>query len=153
MTDSSNGKAAGPRKVPFTSQEKRQVIELLRQRHGANLDAREKFTVDGHLSHGNAWAQIKLADPDEDRVVRLEARIDIVENDIQNPTDARDLILDFLDEVLVEYFEKGRDLRFDLEWKVYERDGHELEFCGSDRNLKLEKMADDWLAQHGGVDE
>lgn len=137
-----------PNQLSLNPAEQKSIVKLLKKRHGLYLSPGEAFTCDGHLSHGDVHLKLMLSRPDQSHVVELEARADLEHNDIQNPSDAKSALLDFLDEVFLEYFEKSREMRMDLDWKVYNRDGVELQFRGSVRNRKVEAMADAWLAEH-----
>jgi hypothetical protein len=60
-----------------------------------------------------------------------------------------DLAVDYLDSYWNEYFSDDRDTFLSLDWSTHEIDGLTLFMRGSKHNVALEKMADDFLAQHG----
>lgn len=141
--------SAPPKGVEFSDEYNKELVKLLTDRHGATLAAGETFTCGGHVSHGEAFASVQLSTRDESRVVTLEARVDLEVNDIQNPLDGRDVAVDFLDEVIAEYFDNERMLRLNLDWKEYPFGDKTVAFRGSVKNLKVDRMADEWLAKHG----
>ena len=116
-------------------------------RFGANLEPGEVFTFEGEVSHGEVNLTIRLSDPEESDVLLLEGHIDLIENDVQNPNDAKDSLLDILDEIIAGYFEEERELRLIDDWReLFIPDGYTILVRGSRRNLKLERMADALLA-------
>jgi hypothetical protein len=140
-----------PKGVNFSDDFNKGLVELLMERHGPYLAPGESFACQGLLSHGEVKATIVLSNADESSVVTIEGRIDLELNDIQNPLDARDCVVDFLEEVIIEYFERERMLRPNLDWKEYTFGGNEIAFRGSVNNAKLDRMADEWLEKHGGL--
>jgi len=138
-----------PRHVKLTIEERNKVVKTLTERHRAHLASGETFLYDGHVSHGEVELRVELANADDTDVLTLEGRVDLVENDIQDPAEGKHLLMDFLDEVLIEYFEDDRDLRPDLDWKSYDYQSREVWVRGERRNRKLDRLADELLNSGG----
>ncbi len=120
--------------------------ELLGTRHRTHMRAGDTFHVDGIVTHGEAEVNLRLSDPEEQEVLALESRCDLVANDLQNPMDGKHACFDLLDTALSEYFESGRSWRPGLDWGAQTHDGVEVWLRGSVRNLALERAADALLA-------
>lgn len=137
-----------PQGVSFSPTDIEQILTLLHERHGVHLDPGEAFEVSGQVSHGGVDLTLRLADPDESDVLTLDAHLDLEANDVQDPTDGRDALLDFMDGLLSTYFEQERALGLRDDWREYATDdGKAILLRGSRRNLKLERMADALLAE------
>ena len=137
--------STAPLHVKLNALERREIIELLVARHSVHLEPGERFEVDGHVSHGEAWLKMTLSDPEETDVLDLEARIDLVSNEIQDPNSGKYTLIDFLDEAFIQFFEEDRWMRSELQWKSYDYQGNELQFRSERRNKKLDDMADHLL--------
>ena len=59
----------------------------------------------------------------------------------------RDLILNFLDAFLAEWFANERSTRLSLNFRVHEFEGHELFFRGRRRDLKADQLAAEFLGE------
>jgi hypothetical protein len=123
--------------------------ELLETRHRARLRAGDSFAIDGVVTHGEAVVNLTMSDPNEEDVLHLETRCDVVANDLQNPMDGKHACFDLLDVALATYFESGRAWRPGLDWGAQTTDDIEVWIRGSVRNVKLERAADALLAEAG----
>ena len=105
------------------------------------------------MTHGEAELTLVLSDRDETEVLEVQGRVDLEANDIQNPLDGRDAVLEVLDLVLAEHFASRREWRPSLDWKEHPQvDGPTIWVRGSMRNMAVERMADEFLAAHPEVD-
>lgn len=141
-----------PRYVSIPESEREAIVILLHERHGVNLDPGEVFTFDGRLSHGGVQVRVTLSDAQESDVLDLEARMDLDFNDVSNPTDGRDALVDFLDELLSAYFEQGREMRFHGAWETYHHNDQTFQIRAQRTSPKLERMADALLRDAGYED-
>jgi hypothetical protein len=60
-----------------------------------------------------------------------------------------DLVVDYMDSYWAEYLTDGRDTFLSVDWAPHTIDGQPFFMRGSQHNVALEKMADDFLAKHG----
>lgn len=137
------------KQVPLSKDEIKVVLELMSERHRLHLAPGERFELAGHMNHGEVWVRMRLTNPEETEVVEIESRVDLVSNDLDNPLAGKELLLDLLDEGFQDFFGEDRMWRPPLEWAPLDYKGHQVELRGSVRNLKLERMADELLAQAG----
>lgn len=135
-----------PRFAPLPKAERDQLAQLLTKRHRNHLAPGERFTVEGHLSHGEVALTMRLAPKDEGDTLTLEGKIDLVANDLQDPNEARFLLMDFLDEVFQTYFEQERLMPLDLAWRAYTFQEVEVLHRSERNNPHLESLADAILA-------
>jgi hypothetical protein len=133
------------RRAALAPEAQRKVLDALHQRHRAHLRPGEAFTCDGSMTHGDAQMELTLRDPEDEQVLRLQARVDLIANDIQSPTEGLDLAMDLLDLALQEFFDQERMTCPPQDWKEHELDGHQAWLRGRLRNLKLERMASELL--------
>lgn len=122
------------------------VQGLLEERHRRHMRPGDSLHMEGVVSHGEAEVSLRLADPDDTEVLSLDARCDLVANDLQNPMDGKHACFDLLDVALAEYFESGRTWRPGLDWSAQKYDDVEVWLRGEVRNLALERQADALLA-------
>ncbi len=134
------------KRVPIPPGQISDVLELLHERHRLHLRPGDRFTFEGDMSHGDIVANMTLADPEETEVLTLEARLDLVGNDISNPSDGLSLVMDLLDESFQSFFASGRTWRPSLDWSVYDFGESQVQMRGQVRNVKLDRMADALLA-------
>ena len=60
-----------------------------------------------------------------------------------------DLVVDYLDNYWKEYLTDDRDTFLSLDWSSHTWEGKSFYIRGSQHNVALERMADDFLAKHG----
>ncbi len=121
------------------------ILDALRERHHAHLRPGETLSCDGTLTHGEAWCELVLSDDEEEKVLRLQAQVDLVGQDIQNPTEGRELGMDLIDIALQEYFSTDRTWVPTQDWKSQVLRDKEVFIRGRLRNLKLERQAAELL--------
>ena len=134
-------------RVKLDDNTRRSLLDTLRKRHHAHLRPGEVLECDSALTHGEAWCELVLRDPKEEQVLRLQARVDLVALDIQDPTEGRDLGMDLLDLALQEYFSTDRSWVPTEDWKAHLYEEREAWIRGRLRNLKLERQAADLLGE------
>lgn len=135
------------RRLKIGDEELAKIIKTLSERHHAHVKPGEVFELEGYMNHGEAYARLWLRDPEETQVLSMEARVDLIGEDIQNPDEGKMHALDILDLGLQEYFSTSRTWKPSLDWKAHKHDGVDVYFRGSVRNLKLEKMASELLGE------
>jgi hypothetical protein len=126
------------------------TLDLLRNRHRVHLRPSDRIQLTGMVSHGEATVTLTLSNPDETEVLSVEARCDLVENDIQNPMDGKDICFNLLDMGLGEYLVSGRQWRPPIDWSREVLDDIIVWIRGSVRNVQVDRLTDAFLAEHEG---
>ncbi len=131
-------------RVTIGPDEVKAVLGLLLKRHRLHLRPGERLAWSGTYNHGEAHLTLTLSDAEEEAVLTIEGRIDLEANDIQDPSEGKEAVMDFIDEALQEFFSSGRSWRPPLDWSAYEGAGEvpTMWLRGDLVNLKLERMAD-----------
>jgi hypothetical protein len=135
------------RRAVLPPDEVKRICEALQQRHRAHLRPGDRFECEGWMTHGEARAQLKLRDPSEEEVLILQARVDLVEQDIQDPNDGKALALDVLDLAVQEYFAQERIWSPSLDWGEEPHQEKTVWLRGRRRNLKLDRIAAELLGE------
>lgn len=134
--------------VPFDAQFSAELVETLRKRH-RRLKPHEKLSIAGELGHGHTLVELRLASPDETFLLSLDVAVECAPNDLDNPLEARDVAVNYLDVVLEDFLANDRHLGVLPEWDVHDVEGMQVKVRGEVINPKLESQADRLLREHG----
>lgn len=104
------------------------------------------FTVTSHFipSEQGVYVQVVLANSDQSFYYPVEARVAIDDEELTKK-DAAFFLVDYIDTYFEEYLMEEEDLFLTIDWSPQEYDAVAFQMRGQIRNLKLEKMADEWL--------
>lgn len=133
--------------------EAKRIAQMLMQRHAAFLAEDEWFEVQGYHSDHEVYTCVTLRNADESMVYPVECRIDLESSPISGPVAAQDLLLDFQDYYFGRYLEEDRDLYLTIDWGNVVFDESVLQSKGQILNLKLEHLADQFLAGEISAEE
>lgn len=95
----------------WSIRERRLIEEAMVERLEGALEPGEALTVEGESGPDSVRARFVLAGGTDKARLELEASVDPREAKL-SPDDARDLVLDALDLILLEYLESERAIRF-----------------------------------------
>lgn len=124
--------------LSLTPAETRQLSDLLRQRHKRHLGKQERFEVTHQVKDDLETVCIQLHSPPG--LFRFEAAVH--PTDVKPRSAATELLLDFLDGVLEEWFTSGRTAYPTLEFTTYEFEGAPIGLRGGSSRPDLEAEAD-----------
>ena len=130
---------------PWTAEELSQVEDALADRVAGMLAPGEKLFVEGRSSEEEMNARIVLSGSDKGDRLELEARVEMAGAGLSED-EARDLALDSLDLVLLEYLESERSARFSGVFEERELRGHVVTVRAERTYPALEAAADALLA-------
>lgn len=123
-----------------------QLAEQMNKKHHAFLDDKT-FSIKAMLDGDGVYVCVTLTSPDESFVYPVEARLNCKEEEIL-PRKAALLLIDYADLYFEDFFAEGQELYLPIDWSGHEYDAVNFELKGQIKNLKVERMADDWLAKH-----
>ena len=121
-----------------------QLLEALRKRHGTRLKD-ETLTVSAQMDGSNVVANLVLAKRDRTYVYDMNAAVDSEDRRLRSVDEALDLVIDFLDWYLGEYFKESREILLPLDWQPHQFGDYEVLARGDVRNEILDDAADAWL--------
>jgi len=127
------------------------VEALMQERLAGLLSAGERLAVRGESSAQEERARFELAPGPQGEKVVLESRVEKAGAQL-GADEARDLALDALDLVLLEYLESGRSLRFSGVEEPRELRGEPVAVRGERTFPALEEAADRLLDGDGDAD-
>lgn len=127
--------------VPWSSGDLADVRDLVLERVRGLLREGEDLEVRGCSSRDSVDASFVLQGGAGGERVCLEARVDLGETGLAEPA-ARDLALDALDLVLLNWLEGGREERFPGVFEARELSGHVVHVCAERTFPALDAQAD-----------
>lgn len=86
-------------------------------------------------------------------VYPVECRVDLGQNSLSGPVAAQELLLDFQDYYFGRYLEEDRDLYLTIDWGNVEFEEYIIQAKGQILNIKLEQLADQFMAGELTADE
>jgi len=125
-----------------------EVEAALRKRHPA-LDASEDIEVSGEIAHGHALLNLSIENDEATERLALHVCVECEPNDIDNPLEARDAALDYMDVILADFLDNDRRLTVLPTWDAHDVSGTTIKVRGEVTNPTAERAADDFLAEHG----
>lgn len=134
----SHGRALEPSDHSF-------LADLLNRKY-ENYLLGKLFAVDSHFvaNEQGVYVQVTLANADQSFYYPVEARVNIDAEEL-GKKDAAFFLVDYIDTYFEEYLMEEEDLFLPIDWSPQEYDAVSFQMRGQIRNLKLEKMADEWL--------
>lgn len=139
-----------PPKMTNTALSKEQskiLASMLDRKYGSYLASRY-FDVETRTENQVLTLKVTLRDAKGLFVYPVEARIALDEQDL-SLSEARDLLLDYVDAYFDEFLSNGEDTYLTLDWSNYECDGYDLQMRGQILNSHLENMADQLIDGKG----
>lgn len=133
----------------FNEAERASAEALLRERYQLWLKPDERFTLQIDRDGTHVLVTLTLSNRDESLHYPMESRIDPKPWELSE-RDAAERLLDFLDYYVGEYLKGDRDVFLTLLWSEVRFGEIQIETRGQERNLKLERMADEFLAMADG---
>jgi hypothetical protein len=132
----------------------RTALALLKERHRRRLAPDESFRLAARVEAPFVVVTLTLANADESLYYPMEARVLIETPGCDDEAACALLCLDFLDFYVGEYLRGDRDVFLTLDWSGVRFGELEVQARGQVVNLKLERMADEFLAaaDANGVD-
>lgn len=91
------------------------------------------------------YVTVTLSNKDESYYYPVEARVAIHKEELSKK-DAAFFLVDYIDTYFEEYLMEEERLLLTIDWSDQEYDAVSFQTRGQIRNLKLEKMADEWLS-------
>lgn len=104
------------------------------------------FTVTSSFveAEQGVYVTVTLSNKDESYYYPVEARVAIHTEELSKK-DAAFFLVDYIDTYFEEYLMEEERLLLTIDWSDQEYDAVKFQTRGQIRNLKLEKMADEWL--------
>ncbi len=144
------------------------IAELLRERHGAKLALGETLSLEVWAEGEAGYATLLLRNEDESLYYPMEARIALASKpedaeealatdgpdgarSLATPGEAGTLLVDTLDYYFGQYLAGDRDVYLTIDWGDLRFGDFVVQTRGQVLNRKLERMADELLAQAGGL--
>lgn len=133
--------------------EAKRIAQMLMQRHAAFLAEDERFEVSGYRSDQEVYTCVTLRNTEDSMVYPVECRVDLGQNSLSGPVAAQELLLDFQDYYFGRYLEEDRDLYLTIDWGNVEFEEYIIQAKGQILNIKLEQLADQFMAGELTADE
>jgi hypothetical protein len=130
---------------PMNSEQNLILASMLERKYGAQL-AQRSFHVETFSDAAQIHIKMTLSNSDRSFVYPIEGRI-LYEDQDMTLEAARDFLVDFMDAYIQEYLMEGEETYLTIDWSNYECDGIELQLKGQIINEKLEKLADNFIAE------
>ena len=122
-----------------------QINDLLEERWSSEL-AGDRIRSSAIEHHKRICLRICIDSADERYRWIMEAGLSRPDKTADEPT-KRDLIINFLDAYLAEWFESKRSTRLSLNFCIHEFAGHEIFLRGRRRDLKADQLAAEFLGE------
>lgn len=135
--------------IPFDAELRKTLRDALLDRHGVHLEFDESLAVSGELSHGHALVHVVVETADRSFRLSLEASAELEPNHLDSPFTARELVVDFVDMMLQDYFNAQRIMRLFPDWKPYDFQDKIIMMRASATRPAVDEAADAFLAAAG----
>ncbi len=129
----------------FSDDSFEKLSKLTQKRFIAYLKSDETITFSGSFDQLALKIDLSLSNKDRSFYYEINAAMDLVSNPPITPSDARDKVIDLIDQYLIEYFESGREVFLFIDWKTYTIDQYTIHMKGQILNKLAEDMADQLL--------
>lgn len=124
----------------LSKEQSKVLATMLDQKYGGQLGARY-FNVEARKDGDVVTVSVTLRDAKGAFVYPVEARMATEEQDLST-SEARDLLLDFIDAYFDEYLNGGEETYLTIDWSDYDCDGFDLQMRGQILNSHLEGLAE-----------
>ena len=105
------------------------------------------FTVSAEIKGRGVFVKVILAKDDQSFYYPVEGRI-LYEKEEMKPAEAAIFLVDYIDAYFEEFLlEDDEEIYLTIDWSDHQYEAVEFQLRGQILNLKLETMADEWLAQ------
>jgi len=116
----------------------------MNQKYASLLDER-RFQITAQNDKGSVTVKVICENPDQSYHYPVEARINHVQEEM-DAAEAALFLIDYVDLYFNDYFGDDEDLFLPIDWKDTQYDAVDFQIRGQVLNLKLERMADEFLA-------
>jgi hypothetical protein len=127
----------------MTQEQTQTLVTMLERKYGGNI-GNKYFEVETLREGAVLYAKVILRDALGKFFYPVEARINLEGQDI-TVSDARDLILDYIDAYFEEFLASDLSVYLPIDWANYDCDGVDLQMRGQILNKHLEAVADDLI--------
>ena len=127
------------------SKEQSKILATMLDRKYASYLAARYFDIESRTDNQVVTIKVTLRDAKGKFVYPVEARIALDDQDL-SVSEARDLLLDYVDAYFDEFLSNGEETLLTLDWSSYECDGYDIQLRGHIINSHLETMADELIA-------
>ena len=118
------------------------LSKLTQKRYVAYLNSDETITFSGSFDQLALKINLSLFNKDRSFYYEINTAMDLASNPPITPSDARDKVIDLIDQYLIEYFESGREVFLHIDWKTYTIEQYSIHMKGQILNKLAEDMAD-----------
>lgn len=134
----------------FNSLEKKNICDFLNHKFSFFLKS-ENFDFQAGYKGDQIQLKLILANHDESFFYPIEAIF--VQDDDSNqklsPHNTALLILEYLELYFNDFFSENREVYLPIDWSMHQHNNVKFFLRGFIRNLKMEKIADEFLSKHG----
>lgn len=138
----------------FDEAEVKKICQYLNKKFSTLLK-NEKFSLETGFKGTQVQLKLILSNEDKSFYYPIEAICmneplpEDEEDEMLTPNDVAYLMLDYLTLYFEEFLTEDRNVFLPLDWSVHQSDEFSFFLRGFVRNLKVEKIADEFLAKHG----
>ncbi len=123
------------------------MLEELTRRHGRFIKHGEVFRVQSHEVEEDAWTMtVVFENADKSLHLPVEVALLVSENPKLKNDEARDVLVDFVGYFFERYFRESREVTLPIDWGTIPFGEFVIRARGWEKNLKLEELADRFLA-------
>lgn len=130
--------------VVLSKEQSKILAGMLDRKFGSYLGKRY-FDIESKSDDKSVAIKVTLRDSKGVFVYPVEARMSLEDQDL-SVTEARDFLLDYVDDYFNEFLANGEETLLTIDWSDYECDGYDIQMRGQILNAHLEQMADKLLS-------
>lgn len=120
------------------------LSKVLSIKYSGHLNGRF-FTIDSKLEHGVVFVNVVLKNDEESFYYPVEGRMNCIDQKL-SVSDATLMMLDFIDSYFEEYLREDENVFIPIDWALFQVEGVEFFLKGQVRDLKSERIADQFLS-------
>lgn len=132
-----------PTNTALSKEQSKILATMLDRKYSSYLAARY-FDIESRTDNQIVTIKVTLRDAKGLFVYPVEARTSLEDQDL-SVSEARDLLLDYVDAYFDEFLANGEETYLTIDWSNYECDGYDIQMRGQILNAHLEKIADELL--------
>lgn len=135
----------------ITAEEATKLADLMNTKHKLFLAGRQ-FSVEAERDGSIVNAKVTLSNADRSFHYPVESRMDFVKEDMTQ-NEAALFLIDYIDLYFEDYFDDAENTFIPIDWTNFFYDATDFQMRGQILNLKVEEMADQFLAAHDTPNE